>query len=508
MKKLTLFTLSACLSLGAFAQNMVVNGGFELPDDGVKHLLITERAGWLSDDVISNDNGTEFKTDMSGKYYQYCVNTAGSIYQAIDKISDKTATYHVSYLSGVSWNNDAGNDTMYSVVYFSHFSPGNIKTRILIDSIATDITSEAWKSVVNVSFSIPDGASYAGDSLTVEFATRVWDHHAVNTNSWTGMDSIVVKKVTTYTLPLVNGGFELPDDGVKHLLITERAGWLSDDATSNDNGTEFKTDMSGKYYQYCVNTAGTIYQPIDKISSDSATYNVSYLSGVSWNADAGYDTMYSVVYFSHFSPGNIKTRTLIDSLATDITAESWKSVVNVSFKIPEGVSYAGDSLTVEFATRVWDHHAVNTNSWTGMDSIFVSKTGIYVPPVSAPLWSTFPIANVTDGKTLPKDFWANVKMRWDADSIYTILTVKDDSIMHLMAPKTQNIWEIDNIEIYFDMTNGKLANWPRKWLAPCLYKRFKWLLAIACSSRFTIFRRRPIREFNEPVFIKGCEPKV
>ena len=124
-KNLLSLILIALIATSSFAQNLVINGGFELPDDGAKHLLITERTGWLSDDSKSNDNGAEHSTGMMGNYYQFCINTAGTIYQSIDKITNDSATYNVSYAYGIVWNADAGKDTVYSVVYFSHYTPGS-----------------------------------------------------------------------------------------------------------------------------------------------------------------------------------------------------------------------------------------------------------------------------------------------------------------------------------------------------------------------------------------------
>ncbi len=460
MKK-TLLNLVAGALIGSsgFAQNLLVNGGFELPDDGQKHYFITEGTGWLSDDTISNHNGTEHSTNMFGNYYWFNVNTAGTIYQPVDKITSDSAIYNVSYAYGTVYNADPNHDTVYSIVYFSHYTPGgSIKQRKLIDSVATDVTSAGWKSLVIASLKLPANSSYAGDSLVVEFATRVVDHHAVNTNTWAAADSIVVTKSIVAPIAVVNPGFELPDDGQKHYFITERTGWFSDDTISNHNGTEHSTNMFGNYYWFNVNTAGTIYQPVDKITSDSAIYNVSYAYGTVYNADPNHDTVYSIVYFSHYTPGgSIKQRKLIDSVATDVTSAGWKSLVIASLKLPANSSYAGDSLVVEFATRVVDHHAVNTNTWAAADSIsIVKKTGMYEGTPSFN-WTTFPIAKITDGKYLPSNFAPYVKLRWDNDSIYMIFNVNDTLIT---TTADNSIWNDDNIEVYLDMTNGKKAQWP------------------------------------------------
>jgi len=75
-------------------------------------------------------------------------------------------------------------------------------------------------------------------------------------------------------------------------------------------------------------------------------------------------------------------------------------------------------------------------------------------------YSTFAIAKKLDaaGITSDTDYSAIAKTWWDSDSIYVVIEVKDDIIS---LPSGANPWDIDNIEIYFDMKNGKVPNWPR-----------------------------------------------
>jgi hypothetical protein len=252
---------------------------------------------------------------------------------------------------------------------------------------------------------------------------------------------------------IINGGFELPNDGIKHLFITERTAWLSDDTTSNHNGTELSNSMFGNYYWFNINTAGTIYQHIDEITSDSAMYYVSYTYGTVWNADAGHDTIYSVVYYSHYTPGSsIKNRMLIDSIATDVTSAVWNSFVTVSIKIPADASYVGDSLVVEFATRVVDHHVLNNNTWAAADSISVIKKTDEMD------WKEFNVDRKVDTTNITdtSDFSVNGKIAWDSTYIYLHFDVTDDSIY---AP--DNSYMNDNFEVYFDMNNVKTPAWPR-----------------------------------------------
>jgi hypothetical protein len=253
---------------------------------------------------------------------------------------------------------------------------------------------------------------------------------------------------------VTNGGFELPNDEKKHLFITERTGWLSDDTVENHNGTEYQAGWEGKYYQYCVNTAGTIYQPIDKITADSTFYNVSYLYSIGWNDDAGKDTVYSVVYLSHYTPGSdIKNREIIDSVAIDVTSLLWnRQLVKAVFKLPANSDYVGDSLVVEFATRVKNVDNVSNNTWSNLDSVVVYKSNF--------VWAEFNLATKIDTTNIKNssDFSVKGKAAWDSKYIYLHFDVTDDSIY---AVGESNTWELDNFEIYFDLKNNKTPSWPR-----------------------------------------------
>ncbi len=136
------------------------------------------------------------------------------------------------------------------------------------------------------------------------------------------------------------------------------------------------------------------------------------------------------------------SRTLIDSVATDITAESGKSTVKASLKIPAWVSYAGDSLAVEFATRVIDHHSANTNTWTAMDSVVVIKTGDSLP---AP--ATINVSSITLAFSNKND---SVKI--GASGTISV------SILPLLASDQTIIWSLsDSSIVSVNTATGKLT---------------------------------------------------
>ena len=86
--------------------------------------------------------------------------------------------------------------------------------------------------------------------------------------------------------------------------------------------------------------------------------------------------------------------------------------------------------------------------------------------LGAPLWSVFDVANVVDGEfDSPEDYTVTLNMKWDVDSVYLVFDIVDDSINTNL---NSDIYLNDNIEVYFDMLNTKIQNWPRNngWPMP------------------------------------------
>jgi hypothetical protein len=205
-KQLLFFLLGVFMSLGAFAQNLIVNGGFDLPDDGVKYQFINQIPGWLSDDPTINHNGRQ--NPVSGldgsKYCEYMTNISGAIYQPIDAITGDSVLYKFSFKTSLDWLPNAG-DLVYNVMYFYDWKKGtNISTRKLLDSIAIQMTTSGnGAPVQNVSgqfkLKLDSAVKYNGDSLVIGF--RI--HCAGNTNTWGKLDGITIKRDGTLYFPAI-----------------------------------------------------------------------------------------------------------------------------------------------------------------------------------------------------------------------------------------------------------------------------------------------------------------
>jgi hypothetical protein len=69
----------------------------------------------------------------------------------------------------------------------------------------------------------------------------------------------------------------------------------------------------------------------------------------------------------------------------------------------------------------------------------------------------FVVENVVVGAVdSPEDFTCNLNMIWDETNVYVNFVIVDDSIV-----ATGTVYQIDNIEVYFDMDNSKNIHWPR-----------------------------------------------
>lgn len=60
----------------------------------------------------------------------------------------------------------------------------------------------------------------------------------------------------------------------------------------------------------------------------------------------------------------------------------------------------------------------------------------------------------------PADYTGTVAIGWEADSVFFDIIVTDDSIVNGTAGAGNN-YQVDNIEVYFDIDNSKNVHWPR-----------------------------------------------
>jgi len=161
----------------------IENGDFSLPADGTKYLSINSLPGWMSDDLVSNDNGRE------NSYSAYMLNTGGSIYNVLAEVIPTTeATYNLKFDGWVGWNPEAGTEVDFIVTFSSLASGDNPATRVPIQTVNIKVGVDPNTAQVT----IPAAAAYAGKNLVIEVDCNT--PSVTNTNTWVGFDNFVLTR--------------------------------------------------------------------------------------------------------------------------------------------------------------------------------------------------------------------------------------------------------------------------------------------------------------------------
>jgi len=128
----------------------------------------------------------------------------------------------------------------------------------------------------------------------------------------------------------------------------------------------------------------------------------------------------------------------------------------------DGCKYLNTTITVpaEIEGDTTVYFAMLIGNWNNVvDSFDVLIDELSLMDLGIPEFTELAVANLVDGMVdSPEDFTANARLKWDADSIYMYFEVMDDSVT---ATASTDIYNNDNIEIYFDINNGKTPQWPR-----------------------------------------------
>jgi hypothetical protein len=143
--------------------------------------------------------------------------------------------------------------------------------------------------------------------------------------------------------------------------------------------------------------------------------------------------------------------------STDVTING--SVTNYN----NVISFLQNADTLVIGTGSWWSDNTRPGDGTYWDCQFSYLKNIIFTPITAKV-TVLPIENVVVGTVdSPEDYTGQVTLSWDPDSLYMVFDVVDDSIVNTGAS-----YQVDNIEIYFDMDNSKNIHWPRNggWMKP------------------------------------------
>lgn len=174
------------------------------------------------------------------------------------------------------------------------------------------------------------------------------------------------------------------------------------------------------------------------------------------------------------------------------------NALNVEYRVDGGPWVQLDTSLIDtISAGVWEavHLPVNNVEGSTMDIRFVgliteqvflddiSVYGMAAPPAGS---NDFTISHVIVGTvTDSTDWYGGLHMSWDMDSLYLQFDITDDTVISAGGPN----YDVDNIEIYLDMTNSKRIHWPRNggWMAgDTTYDSLDYQLRLVPDSAFAV----------------------
>jgi hypothetical protein len=280
----------------------------------------------------------------------------------------------------------------------------------------------------------PNTSFVAGDYQLRLVPDKAWSAN----NSLKGVNQVYTK---------VTGGYQfvvnIPLDSLSKDFVPAVGTKIGFDvlASDNDNSPNYRDQLSWNSPSTMLWNDPSYWGTIE--FSDGGTFNVIY------------DTENPTDPSNVVATTTLKNATMTWDAATD-------NIVVQNYIVKNGTTAVDTIPALKTANKfTFTNLAIGKHTFSVIaEDIYGNKSGeIASNEVNVVVWTSFAVAKKLDAPNITSaaDFTTNVKVRWDADSIYMIFDVKDDSIVNAGA----NNYSIDNIEIYFDMANSKNPLWPR-----------------------------------------------
>lgn len=349
-----------------------------------------------------------------------------------------------------------------------------------------------------------------GEIVTSEFS------YVYNLSTWMGDDTLNVDTTFDEYFPLTggeNGIISIPDtvSDTKWFIVIKTGCWSS---TVGDTTVKFDFlfDDIALYDISVVNVGGNMedasawkfYYNVADAKDTLGTHQFNYTAD---KPAAGKGGCYQVKTYGQSATFTYQPVDVIPGHKYQLTG-AFKNALNsatntwLEFGIMRNEPGGGEVVTSEFS------YVYNLSTWMGADTLNVNttfmdyfpftggdngtfvvpdtvtdtqwyiliKTGcwstvlgdtatnfeflfdeIYLVDLGLEPWITLPVSNVVVGSVDDAaDFTGSVKMKYDTDSIYMVFDAVDDVILN-----TGTSYQVDNIEVYFDMDNSKNIHWPR-----------------------------------------------
>jgi len=191
---------------------------------------------------------------------------------------------------------------------------------------------------------------------------------------------------------------------------------------------------------------------------DLANYDLSKYKKLVVNltfdsADAGH--MIAFRFNVNAVPGASNVQ--LEKFVLPATGNNFSAIIDLTKYLQDGKLGVGGIVFYNGASH-WSFSYDSIATATSMPvTINYVAVGPVEPQTKKPT-TEFLVNKIVDGSVADTaDYKCVANMRWDADSIYIAFQINDDSLYDGAV----NVWDNDNIELYFDMDNSKNPTWPR-----------------------------------------------
>jgi len=266
-----------------------------------------------------------------------------------------------------------------------------------------------------------------------------------------------------------------PYQPVENVIAIETFGETLYGTGSSDNGklkttgdtlTGWKSTTNCTWRWDDINTFTSKNGHIET-GSDSSIRIVNYVSGVNMliTNNTSYSGSWDTAVYTGIDISGYDVKSVDFKYAKNSNNFIIASAINVEYRIDDGAWVQLDTTLIpSFGPSIWKDISLPINEQGNEIAIRLAglnKTQALIDDLAVIGTRSadvpFAIENIVVGKVQSAaDFTGSVQLEWDADSVYMVFNIVDDSIV----PGTPE-YQVDNIEVYFDMDNSKNIHWPR-----------------------------------------------
>jgi len=196
----------------SFGQELIQNGDFSLPDDGMAYDRIDSIEVWQTDSLAGGESGRDFVEDDAVAYHW---DGTGSIYQVVGTVPSAETTYDIAF-DATCFYTYWGDYVTDVYVIFSAFAGTDTLSRVVIDTVTFTVSClsaewNQWQAKAD-QYILEAGNEHAGENLVIEidmYDSRLFGYDESWTYLYYDNVSVIASSEPTGVKDLNDIGFDI-----------------------------------------------------------------------------------------------------------------------------------------------------------------------------------------------------------------------------------------------------------------------------------------------------------